>query len=154
MSYTRWSALLPGPTAAQHDQYNSLGKTVDAAGFDTRMNERARLQAEWRERNGFVRSEYYIYWSDDSGTTRDDQVLAVHCSRGGGAVLSPADAHRAVTTGDWSRIPGYADADEIQRAHARRCVQTWLEEVEEEFGRPSSSSREAGAADVSPGRLP
>ena len=130
MAYSRWSGLLPEPSDAELDEYLDLyAKVVSPIEWVESYGEQVDA---WCRDRGFVRAAHYIFWDSVSGDERQEQILSIYFSFEDRARLTFEQARLTLATGDWSRIPGYEASEEIQRANVRDCVQTWLEEVEDE----------------------
>ncbi len=82
-------------------------------------------------------SNWYIYYSNESGDEKDDQMLYI---LGGGVIeesapsmFSYAELKDCAIENNWNHIPGYKSASDKDKEILVRCVKEFLEDAEEQF---------------------
>lgn len=85
-------------------------------------------------------SDWYIYWSSNSGRTLATQQVTVWSRRGVANQAPPRnmtypEVRFALQAGDFAMIRSLNKLKRIhQKATLRRCLEAWVEHVEGKFG--------------------
>ena len=136
MSYSRWSTLLDADTGQQppleyYDRWLSEApKSADYADWDTWLTAYDAWKEPFLEANGLELTSWYIYHHVASGTTPDEQVLAVWSNNVEPKPMFQAPQLREISEQDtWQQIPGYQAATPNDRRHLQECVRQFLSDV-------------------------
>lgn len=113
MSYSRWSSEIENAIPPK-----KRGELLRKDGYSA-------IRAE-HERRGTVVSDWYIFWHCCGDDTLNGQRLAIwHVDLDDNVTLGYQEVKLAYETDVWPHKVV------TQKDHMRRCVKTWLDEVEE-----------------------